>query len=96
MCGQCASGANTNGSQFFICTTATPWLDGKRVVFGHVMYAEGSLLKDMEAVGSASGRPSQDVKIAACGQLPALSKALEVDEEYADVDETGRPSKRIM
>lgn len=54
------SGPNSNGSQFFLCFTATPWLDGKHAVFGQVK--EGlEVLKKLEAVGSQSGRTSETV-----------------------------------
>ena len=62
------AGPNTNGSQFFICTVPCPWLDGKHVVFGKV--TEGlNIVKAVEAVGSQSGKTSQRVVIANCGQL---------------------------
>lgn len=64
------AGKNTNGSQFFICTADTPWLDGRHVVFGKVV--EGmDVVKAMEAVGSQSGRTAKKVVIADCGQLVA-------------------------
>merc|ERR1712203_1211221 len=62
------AGPNTNGSQFFLCTVKTAWLDGKHVVFGSVV--EGmDVVKRIEAVGSQSGATKKDVKIQNSGQL---------------------------
>jgi len=62
------SGPNTNGSQFFICTAKTDWLDGKHVVFGQVI--DGlQLVKQMESCGSQNGATKKKVTIAACGKL---------------------------
>jgi peptidylprolyl isomerase len=62
------AGPNTNGSQFFITTTVTPWLDGKHVVFGELK--EGlELLQAIEAKGSRSGRPAAAVVIDDCGEI---------------------------
>ncbi|KAM8743882.1 peptidyl-prolyl cis-trans isomerase-like isoform 2-T2 [Acanthopagrus schlegelii] len=62
------AGKNTNGSQFFLCTAETAWLDGKHVVFGKVV--EGmDVVKKVEAVGSRDGKTSKKVVIADCGQL---------------------------
>ena len=62
------AGPNTNGSQFFLCTVKTDWLDGKHVVFGSVT-AGMDVVKAVEAVGSGSGATSKKVVIADCGQL---------------------------
>ncbi|EFA76366.1 cyclophilin-type peptidylprolyl cis-trans isomerase [Heterostelium album PN500] len=62
------AGPNTNGSQFFVCTVETAWLDGKHTVFGKVV--DGlPLVKEIEKRGSQSGKPSAVVTIADCGQL---------------------------
>ncbi|MEU1408938.1 peptidylprolyl isomerase [Streptomyces sp. NPDC005728] len=62
------AGKNTNGSQFFITTIVTNWLDGKHVVFGEVV--EGTEVVDaVEKLGSQSGKPSAKVTIAASGTV---------------------------
>ena len=62
------AGANTNGSQFFICTVKTAWLDGKHCVFGSVV--EGlDVVEKVETYGSESGKTSKNITIADCGQL---------------------------
>ena len=60
------AGPNTNGSQFFITTVVTPWLDGRHVVFGEVVQGLDHV-KTIESLGSDNGKPQQKVTIVKSG-----------------------------
>jgi len=62
------AGPNTNGSQFFITTTPTPWLNGKHVVFGRVLQGM-DVVRAIEAQGSRSGQTHKPIVIVDSGEL---------------------------
>lgn len=67
------SGKNTNGSQFFLTTARTKWLDCKHVVFGQV--EEGMNIVDaIEKIGSPSGATSKKVVVIDCGEIKGGKK----------------------
>merc|ERR1719223_576541 len=59
------AGPNTNGSQFFITTAETSWLDGRHVVFGRVL-ENYDLIKKMESMGSQTGSTKKKVVFSDC------------------------------
>lgn len=73
------SGKDTNGSQFFITTVITSWLDGKHVVFGEVL--EGYDIVDaIENVPKGAGdKPSKVVKITKSGELEVPDEGIRAD-----------------
>lgn len=56
-------GLSSNGSQFFVTTVVTSWLDGKHVVFGEVADAESmKIVSELEKTGSGSGQVKHEFK----------------------------------
>merc|ERR1712173_167954 len=62
------AGKDTNGSQFFLCTVKTSWLDGKHVVFGKVTGGM-DVVKKIEGYGSSQGQTSKKITITNCGEV---------------------------
>eukprot|EP01097_Dermamoeba_algensis_P002005 TRINITY_DN1793_c0_g1_i1.p1 TRINITY_DN1793_c0_g1~~TRINITY_DN1793_c0_g1_i1.p1 ORF type:complete len:251 (-),score=77.87 TRINITY_DN1793_c0_g1_i1:153-875(-) len=77
------AGPNTNGSQFFITTEVTSWLDKKHVVFGEVVEGK-DVVKQMEKNGSQEGKTKKKVVIADCGLVQSEKKEKEEKKDKND------------
>ena len=73
------SGKDTNGSQFFITTAITSWLDGKHVVFGEVMEGYDIVDKIQDVPKAGGDKPAKTVKIAKSGELEVPEEGIHAD-----------------
>jgi len=92
------SGRNTNGSQFFITTEATSWLDGKHVVFGKVTSGM-DVVKSMERLGASSGKTRKRVVISNCGMLKQHTESgpsSAGNQPFFDISIGGVPKGKIV
>ena len=71
-------GRNTNGSQFFINTSKTQWLDGKFVAFGIVLEGGTLIHETIEDYGQLGGTPTGKIIIKDCGTMPLLPEDKEL------------------
>jgi peptidyl-prolyl cis-trans isomerase B (cyclophilin B) len=73
------SGKDTNGSQFFITTIVTSWLDGRHVVFGEVIEGYDIIDKIQNVPKNAGDKPSKTVKIAKSGELEVPEEGIHAE-----------------
>jgi peptidyl-prolyl cis-trans isomerase B (cyclophilin B) len=73
------SGKDTNGSQFFITTAITSWLDGRHVVFGEVLEGYEIVDKVQDVPKEPGDKPKKTVKIAKSGELEVPSEGIHAE-----------------